>query len=276
MKKINILIFLMLQLLLCNGQSSIRVINGTICSDNLCKNQITKLNTIIDDNMEYFFKNENFNQFIIVQTNNQTLKLDYTNYKNGFIINNIIKSTNKSEDSRFWSKVYNLILVDEFEDKVDIDGLYTTDFQGMTRNIGFEKTPEYYVFYSDSILLNKSIDASNILNVSNNCNNNIDKVQSINNQFKFKVSNVCNKYILKNDAKGKVNLIIKELNKSDLIIFNRLKEKIKFENDELSELMIIKLMLKNKYYLNARFYIDKYKNSNSLVKKYVNELTLQF
>lgn len=266
----------MLQLLLCNGQSSIRFINGTICSDDLCKKQITKLNTIINDNMEYFFKNDDHNQFIIIETKNQTLQLKYENYKNGFVINNIIKSTFKSKDSSLFSKIYNLFLQDEFEDKVDIDKLYTTDFQGTIRNIGLKKIPEFYVFHSDSILLNKSIDASNILSVSNNCNNYTDKVQSKNNQFKFMVSNDCNKYTLNNGNKEQLNLIVKELNKSDLILFKKLKEKIIFENDELSELTIIKLMLNNKYYLNARFYIDKYKNSNSLVKKYVNELKLKF
>ena len=276
MKKINVLILLMLQFLLFNGQSSIRYMDGTICSDSLCENQITKLNTMIDDNTEYFFKKENGNQFIVVETNSQTIEIKYKNHKNGFIINNIIKSTSKIDDSGFWSKVYNLLLLDEFDDKVDIDKLYTTEFQGITRNFGFKKIPKYYVFDGDSMLLNKVIDVSNILNISNNCNTQTEKVQSQNNQFKFLVSNECNEYTLKSDTKEKVNLIIKKPNSSDLIIFKKLKEKIEFDNDELSKLMLIKLMLKNEYYLNARFYIDKYKDSNTLVKKYANELRLKF
>jgi hypothetical protein len=255
------------------AQSIIKHISGDVYQVvNNVKKPIKGLNTIVNDSSILSF--DNTSDYMIVEINGQKSMIKAADYKNGIQLINFNNNIEAENPSGFWSKIFDAVYNDSFDEKKEIDGLNKTRFQGTTRSIfenSFEKCKVFPIY-------NSKIDWPDAMKfeISFQTKPQMIKVKKELNYFnidKHVLSN-CKPCTVKvdNQERGLIEVVL--INNDDQVFLESLFFNIDSEvNVEISQFCIIRIFINNNLFINANYYIDKFAD-NKLIEDYLIDIKL--
>ena len=266
------------------SQSLIKAINGDLyegeqrVEENLISNNIlglhdSMINYELDDNKRYYFSQED--DYVIIDLNSnkaqKDILLNASDFPKGFSIHEIIiNSVSQNENSYSIIGLWNSITEDLFEHKNEINDLYTTDFQGVERDIfGESKSakvlPNHYI----------AVDLNIELFLFEECYEKIVYTQILDNSRIFIDSN-CDSLFIREASKDDFILCVQEPLTNDQAthletLFSNISDDI---DKQISQYLVVRILLNNKYIYNSRYYINLY-DDNSMIKDYIEYMEFQ-
>ena len=285
LKKISALIILIsIHFSTIFSQSLIKAINGDLyegeqrVEENLISNNIlglhdSMINYELDDNKRYYFSQED--DYVIIDLNSnkalEDILLNASDFPKGFSIHEIIiNSVSQNENSYSIIGLWNSITEDLFEHKNEINDLYTTDFQGVERDIfGESKSakvlPNHYI----------AVDLNIELFLFEECYEKIVYTQILDNSRIFIDSN-CDSLFIREASKDDFILCVQEPLTNDQAthletLFSNISDDI---DKQISQYLVVRILLNNKYIYNSRYYINLY-DDNSMIKDYIEYMEFQ-
>ena len=283
----NIAAFIILISIHCStmfSQSLIKAINGDLYEGeneiemNLISNNILEfhgslINYELDNNNKYYFST--LNDYVIIDLNSEKsiedIILRASDFPKGFSIDEMIFDTSsQNTNSNSIIGLWNTLTEDLFKNKLDDNHLYTTDFQGVERDISGENKspkvlPNHYI----------AIDLNTELFLFEECSESIISKQVIDNSKIF-IDSKCDFLFLRQANKDNHILCVQEpltnnqANDMDTLFSN-------IENDvdkQISQYLVVRILLENQYIYNSRYYINLYSN-NSMIKDYIEYMEFQ-
>jgi hypothetical protein len=255
------------------AQSIIKHISGDVYQVvNNVKKPIKGLNTIVNDSSILSF--DNTSDYMIVEINGQKSMIKAADYKNGIQLINFNNNIEAENPSGFWSKIFDAVYNDSFDEKKEIDGLNKTRFQGTTRSIFESLTEKWKVLsnyqskieWTDGINLKINSGTTNLLTVTRK---DIDYIyideHLLNGCIPCKVS-------VDNKERGLIESVI--LHNNDKILLEFLFSNIDSEIDiEFSQFCVIRILIANDLFINANYYIDEF-SDNKLIEDYLKDIQL--
>ena len=275
------------------SQSLIKAINGDLYAEeqgveeNLISNNIlglhgTMINYELDDNKKYYFSQEDDYVFIDLNSNKylEDILLKASDFPKGFSINEITVNTSSKNDNSnsfigLWNSItvlWNSITEDSFEHRNEINDLYTTDFQGVERDIfGESKSakvlPNHYV----------AVDLNIELFLFEECleSNKIMFVPILDNSRIF-IDSKCDSLFIREKNNDDFILCVQEdLSNNQSTYLSKLFSNIENDIDKhISQYLVVRILLENKYIYNSRYYINLYSN-NSIISDYIDYMSYQ-
>jgi len=256
-----------------SAQSIIKHISGDVYQviDNIEK-PIRGLNTIVNDSST--LKLDPF-AYMIVEINGQHSMIKAEDYPNGIQLMNLSNNVEIEKASGFWSKIFDAVYDDSFDDKKEIDGLKMAKFQGVTRAIFFKTSLEKWsvlpnykskIEWPDGMKFEINFQGKTIM---------VKTKEELNyfNIDKHVLSN-CNPCHVKvdNEERGFIDAVL--LNNEDEILLESLFSNIDTEVDiEISQFCIIRLLIANDLFMNANYYLDEF-SDNKLIEDYLIDIQL--
>jgi hypothetical protein len=253
-----------------NAQSIIKDIQGGNVYqliDNV-KKPIRGVNTIVNDSSTLTLDPSSF---MIVEINGQKSMIKSVDYPNGIQLINFNNNIDPEKPFGFWANIFDVLYDDSFDDKIKIDGLNITRFQGATRSIFTEKwkvLPNYKskIEWPPGIDLKINSESKNLLRVTKE-------------EFeyfiidKYVLSN-CNPCHVKvdNEERGLIEAVLLSIEEKILLesLFLNIDTKV---DVEISQFYIIRIFIDRELFINANYYLDKFED-NKLIKDYLIDIQL--
>jgi hypothetical protein len=253
------------------SQSKLKLISGEVYSfNNGEKNILFGLNLIINDTATLFFND--YSDYMVVESSSKHLLIKAENYfPNGFKLSNVNEKKSESSPEGLFSKIFDALFKDEFNEKQKIDDLYITQFQGVTRSIFDSSKKDYNIHPTYYSKLKWSGDKIEIFSEDGLV---FSEINSKSNDYNFDEKNIysllkCNpcSVLVDNNKSG---LIYNKILNDDLeILLKDLNKNILSSTElELSQLLLVRIFIQNEMFLNANYYIDKFKD-NLLLSEYL-------
>ena len=263
------------------SQSLIKLINGDLYAvenkieENLISNNILELqgsliNYELDNNKKYYFRSPNDYLILDLNTDKSTsdIHLKATDFPKGFSIDEIIFDTSsQNTNSNFIIELWNQLTEDVFKNKVEINHLYTTDFQGVDRGLFSE-------IKSTNVLPNNyiAIDLNTKLFLFEECSENSISTQIPDNS-RLLIESTCDSLFIREASKDEFILCVQvPLENGQATHLEKLLSNISNDIDkQISQYLVVRIMLENNYIYNSRYYINLY-HDNSMIQEYIKYL----
>ena len=266
------------------SQSLIKAIHGDLYEreNGIEENLISKntlelhgslINYELDNNNKYYFSTQNGH--VIIDLNSEKSKEDIilraSDFPKGFSIDQMIFDTSsENTNSNYFIGLWNTLTEDVFKNKVDINHLYTTDFQGVERNLSSESKspkvlPSHYI----------AIDLKTELFLFEDCSENIIHRQISDNSRIF-IESPCDSLFIREASIDEYILCVQEPLTNDHAthletLFSNISDDI---DKQISQYLVVRIMLENKYIYNSRYYINLY-DDNTMIQDYMNYMEYQ-
>ena len=266
-------------------QSLIKAINGDLyeetkgLEENLISNNIlgfhgTLINYKLDDNKKYYFSQEE--DYVIIDLNSnkyvENILLKASDFPQGFSINEITinalsKNKNSNSSIGLWDQIivlWNSITEDSFEYGNEINNATMSGFMGIERDVFGERStkvlPNHYIAFDLNIELF----------LFEECSDNIVSEQILDNS-RILIDSKCDSLFIRKASDDSYILCVQEPltnnHSTQLeILFSNIENDV---DSEISQYLVVMILLKNKYIYNSRYYINLYSN-NLMIKDYID------
>jgi len=252
------------------AQSIIKFISGTVTettNDSITK-PIYGINTLVNNSSIL-----NISDYIIIEINNSVHKISNDEYPDGFLISSFSKKNKEIQNNSFWNKIYQTVFSDKFGNEKEIeDGLYMSDFQGISRDINVNKNVKN-IFICNEYKSKIDWSGTNIL-ISLNNDILFQKIKKKSEKTIIKINTLdnCSPCEVIIDGKKSGQITSKTLSKKDKIIVDYLLENINSNVEvEFSQYCLFNIFIQNQLFLNARYCQFKY-NDNKMIRQYFSDI----